>query len=282
MTVPLAYFGITSSGVNLAINLVILFLVIIWFSLLYWTYADARRRIEDNLLVGCSVAASAFPFVGTLVYMILRPPEYLEDMRERELEMQAAEARVHSIDVQLCPHCDYHIERDFLRCPHCLRKVKEPCVNCARPLDPAWPLCPYCETEVPGANLPRRSRRRRETPPEGAPEPRRRRESAAEPAIAEPRRRPPSDAASAERRRRAPAPAPAPETAYGEARRLESAPDRGDGEARRHESAPERGNGEPRRRETPPERVPDAGVGADGARVPPPARVHQPAPESSS
>ena len=38
--------------------------------------------------------------------MIVRPPEYLEDVRERELEMQAAEARLHSLNYFLCPHCD--------------------------------------------------------------------------------------------------------------------------------------------------------------------------------
>ena len=115
------------------------------------------------MLVGCATAASLFPFVGTIVYMILRPPEYLEDVRERELEMQAAEARLHELDHGLCPHCDYRIERDFIRCPSCLRKLKERCVSCSRPLDQAWTICPYCETEVPGADAPRRTRRRRAT-----------------------------------------------------------------------------------------------------------------------
>ena len=101
------------------------------------------------MLVGCATAASLFPFVGTIVYMILRPPEYLEDVRERELEMQAAEARLHELDHGLCPHCDYRVERDFVRCPSCLRKLKERCVSCSRPLDQAWTICPYCETEVP-------------------------------------------------------------------------------------------------------------------------------------
>ena len=59
--------------------------------------------------------------------MIVRPPEYLDDVRERELEMQAAEARLPQLDYQLCPHCDYEVERDFLRCPSCMRKLKEPC-----------------------------------------------------------------------------------------------------------------------------------------------------------
>ena len=58
------------------------------------------------------------------------------------------------------------IERDFLRCPSCLRKLKERCVSCSRPLDQAWTICPYCETEVAGAiAAPRRARRRRRQRP---------------------------------------------------------------------------------------------------------------------
>jgi hypothetical protein len=160
----LGLFGIKSSGLNLAVELVILFLVVIWLALIYWTYADARRRIADPMLVGCAAAASLFPFVGTIVYMIVRPPEYLDDVRERELEMQAAEARLAELGYHLCPHCDYEVERDYLRCPNCMRKLKDPCVACGRPLDPAWQVCPFCEAEVGAAPpVPRRTRRRRES-----------------------------------------------------------------------------------------------------------------------
>jgi hypothetical protein len=159
-----AIFGISNSGVNLAIDLIILFLVVIWLALVYWTYADARRRIADPLLVGCATVAALFPFVGTLVYMIVRPPEYLDDVRERELEIQAAEARLAELGVRLCPHCDHEVERDYLRCPNCLRKLKDPCPSCAKPLDPMWKICPYCEADVEApAGVPaRRTRRRRE------------------------------------------------------------------------------------------------------------------------
>ena len=162
---PLAsLFGITNSALKLAVELVLLFLVVIWLALVYWTWADARRRIADPLLVGCATAASLFPFVGTIVYMIVRPPEYLDDVRERELEMQAAEARLAELGYHLCPHCDYEVEKDFLRCPNCMRKLKDPCQNCGRPLDPTWKVCPFCEAEI-GAAAPvaRRSRRRRES-----------------------------------------------------------------------------------------------------------------------
>jgi Double zinc ribbon len=158
----LAIFGIENDGLELAVNLLLLFLVVIWLALIYWTFSDARRRIADPLLVGCATAASAFPFVGTIVYLIVRPPEYLEDMRERELEIAAAEARLASLEHSQCPYCGHDVESDFLRCPSCLRRLKEPCTVCSRPLDPRWKICPYCESEIgQAAPEPRRTRPRR-------------------------------------------------------------------------------------------------------------------------
>src|SRR4030088_2970129 len=157
-----AVFGINNNGVNLAVNLVVLFLVVIWLALVYWTYADARRRIEDPMLIGCATAASLFPFVGTIVYMIVRPPEYLDDVRERELEMQAAEARLAEVGYHLCPHCDYEVEKEFLRCPKRRRKPRAPSPPCGRRLDPSWKICPFCEAEMGTAPTPRRARGRRE------------------------------------------------------------------------------------------------------------------------
>src|SRR3954465_11301703 len=117
----LAVFGIESDGLNLAVNLLILFLVVIYLALAYWTFADARRRIGDPMLIACAtVAAIIFPFVGAIVYMIVPPPEYLAARRERELEIQAAEARMHALDYHLCPHCDFEVKSDFLRCPNCM------------------------------------------------------------------------------------------------------------------------------------------------------------------
>src|SRR3954449_5657536 len=145
--VPPAVFGIESNALDTAFKLLVLVLVVVWLALVWYTFADARRRIADPLLIAtATVAAFIFPFVGTIVYMIVRPPEYLDDVRERELEIQAAEARLHELDHQLCPHCDYPVKGDFIRCPSCLRRLKDPCVSCQRPLDPAWPICPYCET----------------------------------------------------------------------------------------------------------------------------------------
>ena len=145
---PLAIFGIDGGALGLIVNLLILFLVVVYLALIYWTYLDARRRIEDPVLIACATAASLFPYLGTIVYTILRPPEFLEDREERELELRAAELELRQRIEQSCPHCEYPIERSYLRCPNCERRLRSPCRKCHKPLDPRWGICPYCETEV--------------------------------------------------------------------------------------------------------------------------------------
>ena len=146
MALPFAIFGIENDGVNLAINLLILFLVVVYLALIAYTYLDARRRLEDPVLVGCATVASLFPYVGVIVYSILRPPEFLEDRRERELEIRASELRVRQLEENSCPNCEHPVERTYLRCPNCRARIKDPCESCGKPVDPRWSLCPYCET----------------------------------------------------------------------------------------------------------------------------------------
>jgi hypothetical protein len=166
----LAIFGITNDGLNLAATLFLLMLVVLWLALIVYTYLDARRRISDPFLVACATVASFFPYIGTAVYTIVRPPEYLEDAHERELEIKAAELRVRQLREQTCPNCEYPVEKNYLRCPNCQRRLKDPCPTCGKPVDPRWGLCPYCETSLGGGGeRPRRKRR----DPEGGPPPKR-------------------------------------------------------------------------------------------------------------
>lgn len=141
----LAIFGISNSGLNLAATLFVLAIVVVWLALIVYTYFDAKRRISDPFLVACATIGSFFPYIGTAVYAIVRPPEFLEDAHERELEIRAAELRVRQLTEASCPNCEYPVEKSFLRCPKCQRRLKDPCPSCGKPVDPRWALCPYCE-----------------------------------------------------------------------------------------------------------------------------------------
>ena len=157
---PLGIFGLSGTA-GLIASLVILFLVVVYLALIWWTYLDARRRIEDPVLIACATAASVFPYLGTVVYTILRPPEFLEDREERELELRAAELELRQRIENSCPHCEYPIERSYLRCPNCERRLRNPCRKCHKPLDPRWGICPYCETQVRKQQRPDRETTRR-------------------------------------------------------------------------------------------------------------------------
>jgi Double zinc ribbon len=161
------FFG---SGAWLVIrNLTLFFVAVFWLAIAYWVYKDARRRIEDPwLVVMATILGLIPPFVGALIYMLFRPPEYLEDVRERELEIKAMEERLARRDLH-CPVCRAEVEATFLICPVCTTRLRQACTNCKAPLEALWQVCPYCETlvDTPAAlelgriEPPRRERRER-------------------------------------------------------------------------------------------------------------------------
>ncbi len=127
-------------------NMLILFAVVFWLSTVYWVYKDARRRIDDPWLVALATVLGIVPFIGPLVYMLFRPPEYIDDVRERELEIRAMEQRLRSREH--CPVCRAEVDVGYLVCPVCTTKLKQACATCKAPLEPLWQVCPYCETPI--------------------------------------------------------------------------------------------------------------------------------------
>ena len=149
-TMPLAQ-TVDSADWTLLRNLGIGLVVVLWLATAYWTFKDARRRIDDPWLVAlATVIGLVPPFLGPIVYLFFRPPEYLQDVRERELEIKAMEERLSQID-QRCPVCRAKVESTYVVCPVCTTRLKQACPSCGQPLESLWQVCPYCATEiVPG------------------------------------------------------------------------------------------------------------------------------------
>lgn len=125
---------------------IIFILIIIWLSFIYWTYRDSRLR-------NGGIAAPIFwafivlilNFLGLFIYLILRPPEYIEDVVERDLEIKRSEMLL-DLKFKSCPECGNEAKEDFLVCPHCRKKLKSQCISCKKPLNLNWKVCPYCKT----------------------------------------------------------------------------------------------------------------------------------------
>lgn len=135
---------VTHPMVILAKNLFTLFAVVLWFAVVFWTWRDAYRR--GAMAWFWALVALMFPVFGWIIYSVVRPPEYAEDVRERDLAIQSEEARLHR-EGGTCPSCLKPVDSDFLICPYCMKKLKKPCINCEKPLRLNWAVCPYCKTK---------------------------------------------------------------------------------------------------------------------------------------
>jgi len=137
-----------SSAAAVTADVLILFAVVLWLGLGFRVHRDARRRIDDGLLVGLSTTLGfALPYIGPVVYLLFRPPETLADANAREVEMRALRGRL----LQAAPHCPVclsEVESNYLVCPVCTTRLRQQCSHCNAALDPLWQACPYCATPL--------------------------------------------------------------------------------------------------------------------------------------
>jgi double zinc ribbon protein len=148
MNLPLAAI-IDSPDWTFARNAGVALLVILWLATAFWTFKDARRRLEEPWLIGLATFIGLVPpFLGPIIYLFFRPPEYLQDVRERDLEIKAMEERLAQLD-QRCPVCRARVEATYLVCPVCTTRLKSSCASCGQPLEALWQICPYCAAPVP-------------------------------------------------------------------------------------------------------------------------------------
>ena len=123
--------------------LIRVFFVVLWVRIFFWTYRDAKNR--GTMAVYWSIVTLVFPLLGLLIYLVVRPPELLEETKERDLEIKAKESSLARSGV-VCPACMKPVESEFLICPYCLKKLKKACSECEHALRLNWTICPYCQT----------------------------------------------------------------------------------------------------------------------------------------
>ena len=148
----------TQSVVNIVIVAVVIYLTMLWLALAFYVMRDARRRSPSfTLLIVAFVLGFFPPFLGALIYIVLRPPQTLDEERALQIEEQALLEQ--SLDgtgpTRPCPSCGREIEHDFIMCPYCRTVFARRCQHCDRLLRLGWAVCPYCSTEVPSAPLTR-------------------------------------------------------------------------------------------------------------------------------
>ncbi|HEY8739762.1 MAG TPA: zinc ribbon domain-containing protein [Candidatus Dormibacteraeota bacterium] len=119
---------------------------VLWLALAYWALKDARARSENAAFhIVAMVINLAFPLVGLVVYVLIRPSMTLIEERALELEAEALSGvPLDSEDSRPCPACGREIEKDFVLCPYCHTRFAKRCPSCRKSVRLGWTLCPYC------------------------------------------------------------------------------------------------------------------------------------------
>lgn len=126
---------------QLALIITATILTLVWLALVGWTARDAIERLHSRALMGAVILmAIILPFLGTLVWALLRPQEMAEDAYARSLELQvlAAAQPLH------CPTCAAPAREEHRFCPYCATRIRRECPQCDALVDPAWHVCGCC------------------------------------------------------------------------------------------------------------------------------------------
>ncbi len=131
----------------------VVWLLLLWLSIIVWVYRDIRDRTRD---LGLQVLAvfmvmmffPGFNIPGLALYLMMRPRETLEEAYARSLEEEALLREIG--DEGVCPSCRRYVERMWKACPFCQTQLKDTCESCSQLLSFTWVVCPFCGTQRKG------------------------------------------------------------------------------------------------------------------------------------
>jgi RNA polymerase subunit RPABC4/transcription elongation factor Spt4 len=142
--------------VQLAIQAVAIYFVILWLASAYWAFRDMQQRSENPVLPYLAAALiilfTPVLFVfGVVVYRIVRPHEKIGEVYERNLAEEALLAEVETI--KTCPSCSRRVNDEWIICPTCRTRLNRVCANCGRLVGLEWSLCAWCGKDFERADL---------------------------------------------------------------------------------------------------------------------------------
>jgi len=136
--------------VQLATQLIVIYVVLLWLGTAYWAFRDMQARTENPILPYFAAALIIFftPLLflfAVVLYLIVRPRETLAEVYERSLAEESLIAEVEKNE--LCPVCRDRVDAEWLVCPNCRTRLHRVCPSCNRLAEPTWPLCAFCGHE---------------------------------------------------------------------------------------------------------------------------------------
>jgi RNA polymerase subunit RPABC4/transcription elongation factor Spt4 len=147
--------------VQLAFQLIFIYLVVLWLATAYWAFRDMQQRSANPIApylaaTGIILLTPIFFVFAFWIYKIVRPHEKIGEVWERNLAEEALLAEVEAI--RHCPTCERRVSDEWIICPTCRTRLNRVCPNCSRLVGLDWSLCAWCgkdfeRRELPAATL---------------------------------------------------------------------------------------------------------------------------------
>jgi RNA polymerase subunit RPABC4/transcription elongation factor Spt4 len=142
--------------VELTIQAIAVYIVILWLAAAYWAFRDMQLRSENPILPYLAAAlivlfTPVLFLFGIIVYRIVRPHEKIGEVYERNLAEEALLAEVES--VKTCPACHRRVHDEWIICPTCRTRLNRVCANCGRLVGLDWSLCAWCGKDFERTDL---------------------------------------------------------------------------------------------------------------------------------
>ena len=141
---------------QLAIQAIAIYIVILWLAAAYWAFRDMQLRSENPVLPYLAAAliilfTPVLFLLGVIVYRIVRPQEKIGEVYERNLAEEALLAEVETI--KTCPSCTRRVNEEWIICPTCRTRLNRVCANCGRLVGLDWSLCAWCGKDFERADI---------------------------------------------------------------------------------------------------------------------------------
>ena len=120
---------------------------LLWLATIIWVTRDALGRSNSIFFQAFSILLNILvPFLGVLLYLIIRPGKTQMERYYEDLERNMLEGGEIS-DTNACDKCLTPVDKDYKYCPNCASNLKKTCTKCKKTFPNLWNICPFCGTD---------------------------------------------------------------------------------------------------------------------------------------
>lgn len=126
---------------------VVAYFGLLWLAVIIWVTKDALQRSSSVLFQAFAILLNILiPFLGVLLYMIIRPAKTRMETYYEELERNMLEGG-EVTDTSVCEKCLTPVDKEYSFCPNCAQSLKKSCAGCKHSFPNLWNICPFCGKE---------------------------------------------------------------------------------------------------------------------------------------